>query len=50
MGTPLNVLQELGAWASIEMVQRYAHLSSNHLAEFANKLDGPVPFNTKIAQ
>ncbi|MCH8261438.1 MAG: site-specific integrase [Proteobacteria bacterium] len=50
MGTPLNVLQELGAWASPEMVQRYAHLSSDHLAEFANKLDGPVPFSTKLAQ
>lgn len=34
-GTPLYVLQELGGWQSIEMVQRYAHLSSDHLAEFA---------------
>lgn len=30
-GTPLNVLQELGGWASYDMVLRYAHLSSEHL-------------------
>ena len=49
-GTPLHVLQELGAWASPEMVQRYAHLSSDHLAEFANRLNGPVPISTNSAQ
>ena len=26
-GTPLYVLQEMGAWESLEMVRRYAHLS-----------------------
>jgi integrase len=30
-GTPLHVLQELGGWSSLKMVQRYAHLSSAHL-------------------
>jgi site-specific recombinase XerD len=30
-GTPLNVLQELGGWASYEMLLRYAHLSAEHL-------------------
>lgn len=30
-GTPLHVLQELGGWSSIKMVQRYAHLSGEHL-------------------
>lgn len=35
-GTPLNVLQELGGWASAEMVQRYAHLSTEHLAKWVN--------------
>ncbi len=33
---PLNVLQELGGWASAEMVQRYAHLSTEHLAHWVN--------------
>ncbi|MBL0077219.1 MAG: site-specific integrase [Rhodocyclaceae bacterium] len=37
-GTPINVLQELGAWASPQMVQRYAHLAQSHLAGYANKL------------
>ena len=34
-GTPLHALQELGGWESPEMVKRYAHLSSNHLSQFA---------------
>lgn len=34
-GTPLMVLKELGGWETIEMVQKYAHLSSGHLAEYA---------------
>lgn len=37
-GTPLHVLQELGGWSTFAMVQRYAHLSSAHLAEHAEKL------------
>jgi integrase len=36
-GTPLHVLQELGGWSSAEMVRRYAHLSSEHLAEYADR-------------
>lgn len=34
-GTPLHALQELGGWASYEMVRVYAHLSSTHLARYA---------------
>jgi integrase len=34
-GTPLHVLQELGGWNDIRMVQRYAHLSAEHLAKYA---------------
>jgi integrase len=34
-GTPLHVLKELGGWADLTMVLRYAHLSSKHLEEFA---------------
>ena len=37
-GTPLHVLQELGGWKSVEMVRRYAHLSSEHLAEYVDRL------------
>jgi integrase len=37
-GTPLHVLQELGAWESAEMVRRYAHLSAEHLAPYADRL------------
>ncbi len=39
-GTPLNVLQELGGWASPEMVQRYAHLSTQHLAHYVDSRVG----------
>jgi integrase len=35
-GTPLNILKELGGWADYDMVLRYAHLSSEHLARHAN--------------
>lgn len=37
-GTPLAVLQELGGWASLAMVQRYAHLGSSHVAQWAGNL------------
>jgi integrase len=38
-GTPLHVLQELGGWATIGMVQRYAHLAPQHLAEHAARIE-----------
>lgn len=38
-GVPLSALQEMGGWESIEMVQRYAHLSPSHLTEHARKID-----------
>lgn len=34
-GTPLYVLQELGAWRSEAMVKRYAHLAPHQFAEHA---------------
>lgn len=37
-GTPLSVLQELGGWHSPQMVQKYAHLSPEHLAAAAEKV------------
>ena len=39
-GTPLHVLQELGGWESVEMVRKYAHFSSEHLAEYVDRLSG----------
>jgi integrase len=35
-GTPLNVLKELGGWADLSMVLRYAHLTSEHLSMYVN--------------
>lgn len=37
-GTPLHVLQELGGWECVEMVRKYAHLSSVHLTEYVDRL------------
>lgn len=37
-GTPLYVLQEMGAWQSEQMVRRYAHLAPSHLAAHADAL------------
>lgn len=54
-GTPLVVLQELGGWESELMVRRYAHLSTEHLAPYAEKIsrprmvDAPPPVESKIA-
>jgi len=39
-GTPLHVLQELGGWKSLAMVQRYGHLSTEHLRAFAEHRQG----------
>ncbi|NEV62417.1 tyrosine-type recombinase/integrase [Thiorhodococcus minor] len=38
-GTPLHALQELGGWTCAEMVQRYAHLAPEHLAEYAARIE-----------
>jgi integrase len=47
-GTPLHVLQELGGWRSLAMVQRYAHLSTEHLRAYAEHRKGiPVPRGTR---
>jgi integrase len=34
-GTRLEILKELGGWSDLTMVMRYAHLSSDHLQEYA---------------
>lgn len=38
-GVSLLALKEMGGWETLEMVQRYAHLSAGHLTEHANKID-----------
>jgi integrase len=49
-GTPLHVLQELGGWSDYEMVRRYAHLSVEHLAEYADRLSKIQLVSTKLTQ
>lgn len=34
-GTPLEVLQQLGGWEDLRMVQKYAHLAPEYLARWA---------------
>ena len=34
----LRTVQELGKWSSLELVQRYAHLSPGHKAEAVERL------------
>jgi len=40
-GVSLLELQQLGGWASLEMVQRYAHLSPSHLRSAADQVTRP---------
>ena len=40
-GTPDSALQELGGWASSDMLQRYAHLAPSHVASWAANI-GPA--------
>ena len=49
-GTPLQVLQELGGWSDYSMVFRYAHLSVEHLAKYADSLSKSRAASTKLAQ
>jgi len=46
-GTPLAVLKELGGWADYDMVQKYAHLSSDHLAEYVERVSGKFEIGKK---
>lgn len=49
-GTPVHVLQELGGWSDIRMVQKYAHMSADHLAEYADRMARPRIVGTILAQ
>jgi integrase len=37
-GTPIHILKELGGWADLSMVMRYAHLSAEHIAGYADNI------------
>lgn len=39
-GTPDRVLAQMGGWASTRMLENYAHLSTEHLTEYADNLNG----------
>lgn len=41
-GTSLQELQELGGWASFDMVLRYAHLAKDHLKSAARRIEGTI--------
>jgi len=45
-GTSLQELQQLGGWSSLEMVLRYAHLSSDHLKEAANRVNVTISLHS----
>ena len=34
------MLQELGGWQVLEMVLKYAHLASDHLAPYVDRMSG----------
>jgi integrase len=37
-GTPLYVLKELGGWKTLSMVEKYAHLAPEHLAQYVDNV------------
>jgi hypothetical protein len=37
----LRTVQELGGWSSLDLVQRYAHLSASHKAEAVERIAIP---------
>lgn len=47
-GTPPGVLQKLGAWEDPRMVQNYAHLAPEYLAEYANNSKPWSPCNKQL--
>lgn len=50
-GVPLAALQEMGGWETPAMVQRYAHMSSEHLLTHAAAIDAIlIPNDTNTAQ
>jgi len=42
-GTPLEVLRQLGGWAGMDMVLRYAHLSPGYVSGYAENVSLTIP-------
>ncbi|MCP5246320.1 MAG: site-specific integrase [Burkholderiales bacterium] len=49
-GVPLNVIQEMGAWESTEMVKRYAHLAPEQFRKHAEVVDVLLLTDTNLTQ
>jgi integrase len=49
-GVDLRTVQELGGWSSLDLVQRYAHLSATHKAEAVERVaaHSPTVFTTPL--
>ena len=47
-GTPIEVLQKLGGWKTLQMVLRYAHLGDGHLTSYANNSRAPIPHGSNV--
>lgn len=45
-GTPLEVLKQLGGWADLRMVLKYAHLADSYVGSFANNARPYEPKNS----
>ncbi len=48
-GVPLAVIQELGGWASYQMVRRYAHLSAESVVRHVDVLDDEDRRGARVA-
>jgi hypothetical protein len=46
----LDLIQELGGWKQRSMVQRYSHLSVEHLAQSAGVLDSILKPSAVVTQ
>ena len=42
-GTPLEVLRQLGGWAGMDMVLRYAHLAPGYIAGYVDNVSLTIP-------
>ncbi|QRQ82895.1 site-specific integrase [Paralysiella testudinis] len=49
-GVPVRVLQEMGGWKTLEIVQRYSHLAPDHLHEHAKLLNNVTKWDTDWTQ
>jgi integrase len=49
-GVPLNIIQEMGAWESTEMVKRYAHLAPEQFKKHAGVVDKLLLTGTNLTQ